>query len=897
MPKSLFTVHQPLKMLYSVITAAALLLLSACGGSGGGSSSGSNNNQNNPPVLTVASNPLVFNVGIASTSTIAGSGGAPTSCSVDNLPAGLSTSVADTGCVISGIATIASAQSSYTLTAINNDGTATATFALQVIHPPALTTPSNTLIFAVGIASTSTIAGSGGAPTSCSVDSLPTGLSTSVAGNGCVISGIATTASAQSTYTLSASNQVGTSTITISLGSVTSPVLIQPDTLIFQINVTNSITIMGRGSTPTTCSIDGLPAGLTASVSGNGCAISGTASAPLAPSNHILTATNDDGTDTITITLRVIHPPALTTPSNTLIFAVGMASTSTIAGSGGAPTSCSANGLPAGLSTSVAGNGCAISGIATTASAQSSYTLTATNQDGVATITITLHVIHPPALTTPSNTLVFAVGIASTSTIAGSGGTPDSCSVDSLPAGLSTSVAGNGCVISGIATTASAQSDYTLIAANQDGSSTITISLSAVTSPVLIQPDTLIFQINVTNSITIMGRGTTPTTCSIDGLPAGLSASVSGTGCAIGGTAITTATQSSYTLSAANDNGTSTIIIALSVLNPPILTTPSATFIFGVGLASTNTVAGNGGTPTSCSIANPPTGFIATVAGDGCAIHGIASSATAQSSYTLTAANNDGSSTIIVSIAINIPNDGNANGLIEIYTLTQLHNMRYSLDGSRYKTSSTDTGSALGCPNDACIGYELMNDLDFDTDGDGTWTQGGSGNYRLNTNDSATPYFIVNANGTGGWLPVGDSANAFNTIFEGNGYAIYNLAIRNGLANIGLFGVINANASIRNIGLVNNLSNYMGDRSSAIGGLVGQQNGGTISASYATGDAYGDSLGLVDIGGLVGSQEGGRIIASYATGDVNGGRRFSDTGGLVGQPKPSRQHNRQLCQR
>ena len=108
----------------------------------------------------------------------------------------------------------------------------------------------------------------------------------------------------------------------------------------------------------------------------------------------------------------------------------------------------------------------------------------------------------------------------------------------------------------------------------------------------------------------------------------------------------------------------------------------------------------------------------------------------------MSASNAAGTSTTTIEILI--PVDRDTNGLIELYTLTQLHNMRYSLDGSRYKTSSTDTGSALGCPNDACIGYELMNDLDFDTDGDGTWTQDGSGNYSLNTNDSATPYFVVN---------------------------------------------------------------------------------------------------------------------------------------------------------
>ena len=34
----------------------------------------------------------------------------------------------------------------------------------------------------------------------------------------------------------------------------------------------------------------------------------------------------------------------------------------------------------------------------------------------------------------------------------------------------------------------------------------------------------------------------------------------------------------------------------------------------------------------------------------------------------------------------------------------------------------------MGCPNGVCTGYELMNNLDFDTDGDGnansSWTPG-----------------------------------------------------------------------------------------------------------------------------------------------------------------------------
>ena len=396
-----------------------------------------------------------------------------------------------------------------------------------------------------------------------------------------------------------------------------------------------------------------------------------------------------------------------------------------------------------------------------------------------------------------------------------------------------------------------------------------------------------VFAVDVASTNTVAGSGGTPASCSIAGLPAGLTATVAGNGCAISGTATAPSAQSSYTLSASNDDGMSTVTISLSVIIvPPVLSVPSDAFVFTLDVASTNTIAGSGGTPASCSIAGLPAGLTATVAGNGCAISGTATTPLAQSSYILSASNAAGTSTTTIEILI--PVDRDANGLIELYTLTQLHNMRYNLSGSSYKTSTADTGSTTGCPNAACNGYELMNDVEFDTDGDGqSWTQDSSGNYSLDSGDSAAPYFVIDSSGSGGWQPVGDSANAFNAIFDGNGYVIRNLAIRSELTNIGLFGVTTANAIIRNVGLVNNLSDYTGSSNgfNPVGGLVGFQNGGSITASYATGNADGGDGGQDRVGGLVGQQgSGGSITASYATGNADGGAGNTDlVGGLVGQ--------------
>ena len=471
---------------------------------------------------------------------------------------------------------------------------------------------------------------------------------------------------------------------------------------------------------------------------------------------------------------------------------------------------------------------------------------------------------NPPVLTVPSDAFVFTLDVASTNTIVGSGGTPASCSIAGLPAGLTATVADNGCAISGTATAPSAQSSYTLSASNDDGTATITIDLSVIiVPPVLAVPsNAFVFAVDVASTNTVAGSGSAPTSCSIANLPAGLTATVAGNGCAISGTATAPSAQSSYTLSASNDGGTATITIDLSIIIvPPVLSVPSDAFVFTLDVASTNTIAGSGGTPASCSIAGLPAGLTATVAGNGCAISGTATTPLAQSSYILSASNAAGTSTTTIEILI--PVDRDANGLIELYTLTQLHNMRYNLSGSSYKTSTADTGSTTGCPNDACIGYELMNDVEFDTDGDGqSWTQDSSGNYSLDSGDSAAPYFVIDSSGSGGWQPVGDSVNnAFNAIFDGNGYVIRNLAIRSELTNIGLFGVTTANASIRNVGLVNNLSDYTGSSNGLnyVGGLVGLQNGGSITGSYATGNADGGDGNVNYVGGLVGLQNGGSI--------------------------------------
>jgi len=242
--------------------------------------------------------------------------------------------------------------------------------------------------------------------------------------------------------------------------------------------------------------------------------------------------------------------------------------------------------------------------------------------------------------------------------------------------------------------------------------------------------------------------------------------------------------------------------------------------------------------------------------------------------------------------------DADSNGLIDIYTLAQLNAIRYQLDGSAYRSSENAEANNSGCPqvlylgeySQRCHGYELKNDLNFDTNLDG----------QINEQDT---YW----NDGLGWLPLGEDASkeniSFRATFDGHGYKILNLHInRPESGNIGLFGYVQY-GDIRNIGLTGSLTSILGKSavgavagkfdlstltesySSAyiegsgyyVGGLIGRLKSASIAASYFSGTVLSSSTGT---GGLAGLLSDSHIAASFSTGNVTG--RYS-VGGLVGQ--------------
>ena len=203
--------------------------------------------------------------------------------------------------------------------------------------------------------------------------------------------------------------------------------------------------------------------------------------------------------------------------------------------------------------------------------------------------------------------------------------------------------------------------------------------------------------------------------------------------------------------------------------------------------------------------------------------------------------------------------DADKDGLIEISNLTQLNAIRWDLDGDgshipRYAAAFPDAMPGMGCPSD-CAGYELVADLDFDTNSNGEVDEG-------DYNDGTK------------WLPIGDESRSFNTTFDGNWHTISNLHTSGRY--LGLFGTTGEASKIRRVGLIS-VSVSGNCYGCGQGGLVAI-NSGSISDSYATGYVS----GLRPVGGLVGLNYG-TIIGSYATSDVDGSSWWPDVGGLVGE--------------
>ncbi|MCP5500265.1 MAG: putative Ig domain-containing protein [Leptospiraceae bacterium] len=407
--------------------------------------------------------------------------------------------------------------------------------------------------------------------------------------------------------------------------------------------------------------------------------ISGTPSVSLSSTVFTVTATNIAGSVSTSLTLSILpinpDPPSslsYSSSSNTFLQGVSISSLNPVVT--GTVTSYSVNpALPTGLSLNTSTG--VISGTPSATQAASSYTITASNTAG-STNTSILIIINPQApsvLIYSGSPFTFTINAPINPQNPVVTGTVTSYSVNpALPTGLSLNTSTG--AINGTPSAIQGASSYTVTATNVTGSTNTSISITVNSNPpsglnysgntFTFIKNTAISPQNPTVTGTVTSYSVSPT------LPSGLSLNTS-TG-VISGTPSATQVASSYTVTATNAYGNTTVSISITINDAPpsslSYTAAPFTFTQGIAISPQNPVVT--GTVTSYSV-NPalPSGLsLNTSTG---VISGTPSATQGVSSYTVTATNSSGSTNTSVSITIIIPAPSSLSYSAAPFTFTQ----------------------------------------------------------------------------------------------------------------------------------------------------------------------------------------------------------------------------------
>jgi len=447
-----------------------------------------------PPNISYTGSPFTFVVSTAISSLVpSNSGGNVVSYSVSpSLPSGLG--ISSVNGIVSGVPSVATAQATYTVKAVNSAGQSTFPLVITVnpalVNKPVISYSPNSVVGTINSAIPTLNASNTGSPVVMwgISPSLPANLTF----NSGTISGVPTAAQGATTYTVSATNSggVGTANVTIQVNPIKpsisysgSPYLFTQNSAIVPLNPTNT------GGQITSFSVSpALPSGLSLNtISGQ---ISGTPTATQSAATYNITAVNAGGNSIFPISIQ-IQAPAVAAPiisyspsSQTGIINVAINNMNPI-NSGGAATGFTISpSLPTGLNFNTS-NG-VISGTATVISGSTSYTIVGSNTGGSSTthVTIQINPIPAPNISYTVSSVLYLTNQAITPlSPSNTGGAISGYTTDvSLPAGLTIDATSG--IISGVPTQVTAPITVTIKATNSTGFSTFPIQFAVNPQPV-----------------------------------------------------------------------------------------------------------------------------------------------------------------------------------------------------------------------------------------------------------------------------------------------------------------------------------------------------------------------------------------------------------------------------
>ena len=409
------------------------------------------------------------------------SGGPAQSCASNlALPTGLNAVVSGNSCAISGMPTMVSAITTYTIIAENPIGSDTATINISVTFAtPSISVSTTTVVASVAAAITDiTVSNNGGTATYSISPTLSEGLSFDTT-DGTILGTPSATATLQ-VYTITASNVTNSDSATLSITvNIEAPNISLSTTTITATagSAISNITVTNSGGDATYSISPAIDNGLSFDTTDG--TISGTPANAATNVVWTITASNISGNSTAILNITINPAAPNISLSTTTITATARSAISniTVINSGGTATSYAI--LPAidnGLSFDTTDG--TISGTPANAATNVVYTVTASNVSGSSTATLSI-TVNPaaPDISLSTTTVVASVATAITNiTVSNDGGTATYSISPTLSEGLS--FATNTGTISGTPSATATLQVHTITASNVTGTDSATLSIT-----------------------------------------------------------------------------------------------------------------------------------------------------------------------------------------------------------------------------------------------------------------------------------------------------------------------------------------------------------------------------------------------------------------------------------
>ena len=626
--------------------------------SGGSVNQSFNITINEPLVIlaTVADQIYTRNVSV-STITVSTTGGVPDTWGLSPaLPAGL---VFDNG-TLTGTPLVNMTTTLYTIYANNSGGSVNITFSLTVNEPLVQLEQHADRVFTRGLVAGPIITNfSEGTPASWGISpALPQGL-TLVNG---VLGGTPLVNSTRVQYTIYANNSGGSATVTINLTiNEQAPNLAVLNNLTVIRSVSNGthLSVVNSGGIVANWSVSpALPSGLQFNPF-NG-SISGVASVNHSGQVYTISASNSGGSDAQSFQLVVVEPlPVLSYLPFTYVGDVSLTMTDMVAtNTGGAIAVWSIHPpLPAGITFNTTSG--LISGTPTTTSPSTQYTVFANNSGGSSNASVTLEVTgSPPNLSGASSSITLVrqdtmvpFTVQHTGSLILEWGV-----APSLPLGLTFDI--ENATIYGVPLVNTSAVTHTIWARNAVANETYELTITVLEPAPIVTINVSTY--TMTRGVEIvpiqpMNTGGAIANWSINGtLPAGLVFNES-SGQIVGAPLVNSSAQS-YTVTGANLNNQSSIVIVITVNEPvPVLATNSTHVIGVVGSPLSGITFNNtGGVVANWMFEQPlPAGLQFSPSNH--TLYGTPNQPSTNRSYTLLATNSGGNDSIVIHIRIISP--------------------------------------------------------------------------------------------------------------------------------------------------------------------------------------------------------------------------------------------------